>query len=169
MDERIGRSLFDPTIRLPAFVLRETALAHDIALLAEFCRSHGVSFAPHGKTTMAPAIFRRQAEAGAWAITVATPWQAEAAVDAGIERTLSANEVFDDAGLAWIGELLDRDGPELLVCADSVAGVRRMAARLRGVVGGCPCSSRSVAGARTASAPRTRPRPSRARSTPPMP
>jgi D-serine deaminase-like pyridoxal phosphate-dependent protein len=91
MDERIGRSLFDPTIRLPAFVLRETALAHDIALLAEFCRSQGVSFAPHGKTTMAPAIFRRQAEAGAWAITVATPWQAEVAVDAGIERILNAN------------------------------------------------------------------------------
>ena len=35
MDERIGRSLFDPTIRLPAFVLRETALAHDIAVLAD--------------------------------------------------------------------------------------------------------------------------------------
>ena len=32
----------------------------------------GVSFAPHGKTTMSPEIFRRQAEAGAWAITVAT-------------------------------------------------------------------------------------------------
>ncbi len=132
MDERIGRSLFDPTIRLPAFVLRETALAHDIAVLAEFCRSHGVSFAPHGKTTMAPAIFRRQVEAGAWAITVATPWQAEVAVEAGIERILVANEVVDDAGLAWIGDLLDRDGPELIVCADSVAGVERMAARLRG-------------------------------------
>jgi D-serine deaminase-like pyridoxal phosphate-dependent protein len=132
MDERVGRSLFDPTIRLPAFVLREAALAHDIALLAEFCRSHGVSFAPHGKTTMAPAIFRRQTEAGAWAITVATPWQAEVAVDEGIERILIANEVVDDAGLAWIGELLDRDGPELIVCADSVAGVERMQARLGG-------------------------------------
>ncbi len=150
MDERIGRSLFDPTIRLPALVLRETALAHDIALLAEFCRSHGISFAPHGKTTMAPAIFRRQAEAGAWAITVATPWQAEVAVDAGIERVLIANEVVDDAGLAWIGELLDRDGPELLVCADSVAGVERMAVRLRGGRRGLPVLVEvGVAGART--------------------
>jgi D-serine deaminase-like pyridoxal phosphate-dependent protein len=150
MDERIGRSLFDPTIRLPAFVLRETALAHDIALLAEFCRSHGVSFAPHGKTTMAPAIFRRQAEAGAWAITVATTWQAEVAVDAGIERILIANEVVDDAGLAWIGDLLDRDGPELLVCADSVAGVERMAARLRGRRRRLPVLVEvGVAGART--------------------
>ncbi len=131
-DERIGRSLFDPTIRLPVFVLRETALAHDIAVLADYCRGRGISFAPHGKTTMSPEVFRRQAEAGAWAITVATPWQAEVAVDAGIERILIANEVVDDAGLAWIGDLLDRDGPELLVCADSVAGVERMAARLAG-------------------------------------
>jgi D-serine deaminase-like pyridoxal phosphate-dependent protein len=132
MDLRIGRSLFDPTIRLPAFVLRETALAHDIAVLADFCLERGVSFAPHGKTTMAPAIFRRQVEAGAWAITVANPWQAEIAVDAGLERILIANEVVDDAGLAWIGDLLDRDGPEIIVCADSVAAVERMQARLAG-------------------------------------
>jgi D-serine dehydratase len=132
MDDRIGWSLFDPRIRLPAFVLRETALANDIVVLADFCRSKGASFAPHGKTTMAPAIFRRQVDAGAWAITVAHTWQAEVAVDAGIERILIANEVVDDAGLAWIGELLDGEGPELLVCADSVAGVERMAARLAG-------------------------------------
>ena len=54
------------------------------------------------------------------------------AVDAGIERILIANEVVDDAGLDWIGGVLDDDGPDLLVCADSVAGVERMARRLTG-------------------------------------
>ena len=132
MDERIGRSLFDPTVRLPAFVLRESALAHDIAVLADFCRDRGISFAPHGKTTMAPAIFRRQAEAGAWAITVADAWQAEVARDAGIERILIANQVVDDAGLDWIGSVLDDDGPALLVLVDSVVGVERMQRRLAG-------------------------------------
>ena len=132
MDERIGRSLFDPTVRLPAFVLRESALAHDIAVLADFCRERGISFAPHGKTTMAPAIFRRQAEAGAWAITVADAWQAEVARDAGIERILIANQVVDDAGLDWIGSVLDDDGPALLVLVDSVVGVERMQRRLAG-------------------------------------
>ncbi len=132
VDQRIGWSLFDPRIRLPAFVLRESALEHDIAVLADYCREHAVSFAPHGKTTMAPAIFRRQVEAGAWAITVAHTWQAEVAVDAGIERILIANEVVDDAGLDWIGGILDDDAPDIVVCADSVAGVERMQARLRG-------------------------------------
>lgn len=131
-DPRVGRSLFDPTIRLPAFVLRERALAHDIGVLADFCRDRGMSFAPHGKTPMSPEIFRRQIDAGAWAITMATPWQAEVALEAGIERILIANEVVDDAGLAWIGDVLDRDGPDLLVLADSVTGVERMALRLAG-------------------------------------
>jgi D-serine deaminase-like pyridoxal phosphate-dependent protein len=132
IDDRIGRSLFDPSIRLPALVLRETALQHDIDVLATFCRDHDVSFAPHGKTTMAPAIFRRQVDAGAWAITVAHTWQAEVALDAGIERILVANEVVDDAGLAWIGDVLDGTAVELLVLADSVVGVERMALRLAG-------------------------------------
>ncbi len=133
MDERIGRSLFDARVALPTFVLRETALAHDIATLAEFARSRGMSFAPHGKTTMSPAIFRRQVEAGAWAITVAHATQAAVAVDAGVERILIANEVVDDNSLDWIGGILDdADGPELIALVDSSRGVERMASRLGG-------------------------------------
>jgi D-serine deaminase-like pyridoxal phosphate-dependent protein len=131
-DPRIGRSLFDPVVALPTFVVRETALAHDIAVLADFARSRGLSFAPHGKTTMAPAIFRRQVDAGAWAITVAHTTQAAVAAGAGVERILIANEVVDDNGLDWLGTILDADGPEVIVCADSVRGVERMASRLAG-------------------------------------
>ena len=135
-DPRVGRSLFDPAVRLPAFVLREAALAHDIRVMATFCREQGLSFAPHGKTTMAPAIFRRQLAAGAWAITVAHTWQAEVALKAGVDRILIANEVVDDAGLDWIGATLlaDSSTPALIVLVDSVPGVERMAGRLAG----CP-------------------------------
>ncbi len=131
-DPRIGRDLFDGETVLPVFVLLETALANDIAVLADYCRSMGASFAPHGKTTMSPAIFRRQIEAGAWAITVADTAQAAVALDAGIERILIGNEVVDDQALSWIGAQLDDADVELIVFADSVAGVRRMADRLRG-------------------------------------
>lgn len=131
-DPRIGRHLFDGRTPMPAFVLRETALAHDIAVLADFCRAAGVSFAPHGKTTMAPAIFRRQVEAGAWAITVATTGQAAVALESGIERVLIANQVVDDEGLDWIGDRLDAGTPELYAYADSLAGVERLARRLAG-------------------------------------
>lgn len=133
-DPRVGRSIFDPGVRLPSFVLRETALAHDIEVMATFCRERGLSFAPHGKTTMAPAIFRRQLDAGAWAITVADTWQAEIALKAEVDRILIANEVVDDAGLDWIGATLKADPstPTLIVLVDSVAGVERMARRLAG-------------------------------------
>lgn len=130
MDARIGRQLFDGRTPLPAFVLRETALAHDIDLLAAYTRERGVSFAPHGKTPMAPAIFRRQVDAGAWAITVATTTQAAVALEAGVDRVLIANEVVDDEGIAWLAGVLDRPAPDLFVLVDSVAGVRRMADRL---------------------------------------
>ena len=132
IDPRVGRDLFDGRTPLPTFVLRERALANDIAVMAEYCRARGVSFAPHGKTTMAPAIFGRQIAAGAWAITVAHTQQAEVAADAGIERIFIANQVVDDQGLSWIGDRLDAGHPELLVCADSLAGVARMADRLAG-------------------------------------
>ena len=132
MDERIGRSLFDPTIRLPAFVLRETALAHDIAVLAELLQvSRRLVRAPR-QDDDGPGDLPAAGRCGRVGITVATPWQAEVAVHAGIERILIANEVVDDAGLAWIG---DAAGPRRAGAARlrrSVAGVERMAARLQG-------------------------------------
>ena len=38
----------------PVLLLRESALAHNIALMADYCAARGVELAPHGKTTMAP-------------------------------------------------------------------------------------------------------------------
>jgi D-serine dehydratase len=40
--------------------------------------------AAHGKTTMAPKLFRRQMEAGAWGITLATAVQTRVAYEHGI-------------------------------------------------------------------------------------
>ena len=49
-----GWNLLRGDLPLPALVLKETALAHNIALIASWCREHAVLHAPHGKTTMAP-------------------------------------------------------------------------------------------------------------------
>jgi D-serine dehydratase len=128
----LGWNLFDGRFLFPTMVLHLPAMDHNIALLAEYAQTHGVSLAPHGKASMAPEIFRRQLAAGAWAITVATAWQARVAAKVGIQRILIANLVVDDAGLAWIAETLDEDGPEIICYADSIAAVRRMDARLSG-------------------------------------
>lgn len=113
--------------------LRRSALEHNISTMARFCRDRGVDLAPHGKTTMAPKIWRRQLAAGAWAITVATPEQIVACRQAGVPRVFLANELVDAATIAWLRAELDADPSFDFVCyVDSVAGVERLASALAG-------------------------------------
>jgi D-serine deaminase-like pyridoxal phosphate-dependent protein len=108
---------------LPVLTLRESAVRHNIALMADFCAEHGVDLAPHGKTPMAPQLALEQLAAGAWGITAATPTQAAIFADAGVRRIVLANQVVDRAGLRWIQE---RPDVELLCLVDSVEGVERL-------------------------------------------
>src|SRR5262245_47642642 len=98
-----GYSLFDGPFTWPVLVARRSAVAHNVRTLAEFCTRHGLNFAPHGKTTMAPALFREQLAAGAWGITVATANQALVCRAAGVPRVLIANEILDPRALRWLG------------------------------------------------------------------
>src|SRR5689334_7174123 len=111
-------------VQFPALVLGESALVGNIRTMADWCRTNGFDIAPHGKTTMCPEIFRRQIEAGAWAMTVATTAQAQVAVDAGARRVLIANQVVGAANV----RALDRLGDVELYClVDSVAAVGQLA------------------------------------------
>ncbi len=125
-------NLFDGRFLLPTMVLHEAALAHNIRLIADYCTARGVSLAPHGKTTMAPAIFQRQLAAGAWAMTLATPWQARVAATVGVPRIIIANEVVDAAGIAWLSSTLDGHQPEVYCWVDSVDGVELLDDQLGG-------------------------------------
>jgi D-serine deaminase-like pyridoxal phosphate-dependent protein len=109
-------------------ILREPALAHNLELMAGFCREHGVDLAPHGKTTMAPALWRRQLEAGAWGITAANAVQARAMREAGVPRVLIANEVVDGAGLAWLAEAAAEPGFAVACYVDSSRGIELLEA-----------------------------------------
>ena len=66
----------------PLLVLDDGAMAHNTARMAGWCADRRVALAPHGKTTMAPALWQRQLDAGAWGITVATASQLWVAVAA---------------------------------------------------------------------------------------
>jgi D-serine deaminase-like pyridoxal phosphate-dependent protein len=98
-----GYSLFDGPFTWPVLVARRSAIAHNVRTLAEFCDRHGLAFAPHGKTTMAPALFRTQLAAGAWGITVATANQAMVCRAAGVDRVFVADEILDPRALRWLG------------------------------------------------------------------
>ncbi|WP_168016626.1 amino acid deaminase [Halomonas salinarum] len=145
-----GPHLLDGVI-LPAAAVFEPALAHNIAWMQAFADAHGARLAPHGKTTMTPALFKRQLEAGAWGITLATAPQCRAAFAHGVNRLLMANQLVGEPNMAIIADLIEQ-GAEVYCVVDSAANVaqlgRYFAARglhLRvlvelGVVGGrCGC------------------------------
>ncbi|MDN3554366.1 amino acid deaminase [Halomonas maura] len=111
-----GRDLL-ADVSLPAAVIREAPLAHNLAWMQDFARRHRAQLAPHGKTTMTPALFHRQLEAGAWGITLATLPQCRAAFAAGATRLLLANQLVGRANMAIAVELL-RAGAELYVTVD---------------------------------------------------
>ena len=116
-----GWSLLDGDLPLPVMVLREEAVASNIAAMRAFCAAHDADLAPHGKTTMAPELFARQLEAGAWGITVATPVQARICAHFGVPRVVVAREVVDPAGLAELAAVRAA-GTEVLLFVDSAAG-----------------------------------------------
>jgi len=116
----------------PVLTVHEDALTHNEETVFAWAREQGVLLAPHGKTTMAPALWQRLLDAGAWGISVATPWQAEVAIDAGVSTVLIANAVTDPAAVRRLGELLAADeGLRVLCWADSLAGTAILAKEMR--------------------------------------
>ncbi|MFS0911660.1 alanine racemase [Microbacterium sp. 179-I 3D2 NHS] len=115
----------------PVMTVHEASLTHNEETVFAWARERGVLLAPHGKTTMAPAFWQRLLDAGAWGIAVATPWQAEVAVDAGVDTVLIADAVTDPSAARRLGELLSADADLRILCwADSIAGVEILAAAL---------------------------------------
>ena len=108
----------------PVAVLDDAALDANVARMAAWCADRGVALAPHGKTSMAPALWQRQLDAGAWGITVATPAQLRVAVAAGVPRILLANPLVDPVALRWLDGV--STGPEITVWADDVDTVAAM-------------------------------------------
>ena len=93
-------------VSLPALVLHREALEHNIRWMQSFVSNSGAELAPHGKTSMTPALFRRQLDAGAWGITLATAVQTRAAYAHGVRRVLMANQLVGKPNMALIAELL---------------------------------------------------------------
>ncbi|MBC3420980.1 amino acid deaminase [Pseudomonas sp. RW3S2] len=93
-------------VSLPALVLHREALEHNIRWMQSFVSDSGAELAPHGKTSMTPALFRRQLDAGAWGITLATAVQTRAAYAHGVRRVLMANQLVGTPNMALIAELL---------------------------------------------------------------
>jgi D-serine deaminase-like pyridoxal phosphate-dependent protein len=111
----------------PRALVRASAMEHNIATMARFCRDRGVELQPHGKTTMAPQVVAAQLAAGATGVTVATVAQLRVFHSLGMGPVLIANPVVDAASATWLGRTLaEVEDLEATCYVDSVAGVRRL-------------------------------------------
>jgi len=116
---QVGWQLLAEDLSLPAAVLYEERLAHNLAWMRRFMHEYGVQLAPHGKTTMAPKLFARQLEAGAWGITLATAHQTAAAHAHGVRRVLMANQLVGRRNMEIVADLLRDPGFEFFSLVDS--------------------------------------------------
>ncbi|MFG2325366.1 amino acid deaminase [Streptomyces sp. NPDC048568] len=133
------RNLFTDGFATPVLALSAERLEHNLALMETYAARHGLAFAPHGKTSMAPQLFHRQIEHGAWGITLAVPHQVRVARAFGVGRIFLANELVDAAALRWIAAELEADPDFRFVCyVDSVRGVELMDAALTDAGAGRP-------------------------------
>ncbi|MEX3784709.1 amino acid deaminase [Paraburkholderia sp. BR14374] len=123
---RLEWNLLAEDVSLPAAVLYEDRLEHNLKWMQAFVAEYGVKLAPHGKTTMAPQLFRRQLETGAWGITLATAHQVRAAYHGGVSRVLMANQLVGRHNMMMIAELLTDPDFEFFCLVDSAEGVEQL-------------------------------------------
>ncbi|WP_337883570.1 amino acid deaminase [Chromobacterium haemolyticum] len=121
-----GANILHEDACLPALVIKETALDGNIRWMQRFADAMGVSLAPHGKTTMTPAIFQRQLAAGAWGLGVATAFQAQTAMEAGAENVIIANQLLGRANMKLVASLLRPGRPSIYCCVDSLDNARQL-------------------------------------------
>ncbi len=129
---RKGWNILREDTNFPVAVLRHGAIAHNSHWMQGFLARSHASIAPHGKTSMAPQLFARQIEDGAWAITLATPQQIQVARDFGVQRIVLANQLVGPRAVHYVlGELKRDPGFEFYCLVDSAANVAELAAAAR--------------------------------------
>lgn len=115
----------------PLIALDDAATTANVATMATWCAERGFDLMPHGKTTMAPALWKRQLDAGALGITLATMGQVRTGRDLGLSSIMLANAAVDPRSLAWLAAQLADPGFRFVSWADSVATVEAMEHGLR--------------------------------------
>ena len=126
-----GWNVLAEDLPMPLMVLKRSALDHNASVFGQYLTSHGLSLAPHGKTTMSPHIFAEQMANGAWGMTAATVQQVQVMHHYGIKRVVLANQLIGKAHLAGIAALIESD-PEFDFYAflDSAAQLDNMLGHL---------------------------------------
>jgi D-serine dehydratase len=113
---------------LPLLVLHDSHLCNNLELMRDFATHHGVSIAPHGKSSLCPQLYLQHVETlGAWGMSAATTQQATVIAESGIRNILIANQIVGRAAVAQLAGLIGAY-PECNVCSlvDSEASLNEL-------------------------------------------
>ena len=123
---QLNWNLLREDLSLPSAVLYEEKLLHNLNWMRQFISAYGVKLAPHGKTTMAPRLFKMQLQAGAWGITLATVHQTQVAYAHGVRRILMANQLVGKQNMATMARLLTDPDFEFYCLVDSAEQIDQL-------------------------------------------
>lgn len=119
-------NILQEDVCLPVAVIKQKALDNNIQWMQSYANACHVLLAPHGKTTMTPAIFQRQVKGGAWAIGVGTAYQAKVAIEAGVKRVIIANQLIGKSNMMAISILKEKSDAIIYCCVDSVDNAHQL-------------------------------------------
>jgi D-serine dehydratase len=122
-----GWNVLAGDLPLPLAVIREDVLRANSAWMRDFTAANDLVIAPHGKTTMSPALFDLQVADGAWGITVATVQQLQVCLKFGVKRVIIANQPIGRQAIDACFRALQQPGFELYCLADGPDGVAMLA------------------------------------------
>jgi len=128
----LNLNLLQGDLPLPAAVLKESALVHNTVWMRDFAERAGACLCPHGKTTMAPQLFDRQLQAGAWGMTAATASHVRTYRRYGVQRVLMANQLVGRSNIDLVLDEIEADPAFDFYClVDSHAGLAELQAALQ--------------------------------------
>ncbi len=104
-------------VTTPALMLNLLALQKNIETMVELCRDAGLDLRPHAKTHKSPDIAHLQIKAGAAGVCCATPHEAMAMAENGVDRILVTSPVVQPVHFERLAAL-HRSGTKLMVVID---------------------------------------------------
>jgi D-serine dehydratase len=121
-----GWNILAEEVSFPVAVLNERVIKNNAHWMQTFSEQSKVKLAPHGKTTMAPELFKLQQDAGCWGISLATVPQVITAYQHGVKHIILANQLIGRRHFELIAEVLKYDDCEFYCFVDSIENAKAL-------------------------------------------
>lgn len=121
-----GWNLLAEEVSFPVAVINEQSLLKNAQWMQNFSENAQVKLAPHGKTSMAPELFKLQLEQGCWGISLATVPQVFNAYNSGVKCIILANQLIGQYHFKMIADLLERGDLTFYCFVDSIENAQQL-------------------------------------------